>query len=148
MEEKEKAAEEAKTKAREEAKARSRLARKSKAMARGRGQNLQGAGPGRNLIQPSIRTFGRGLYRGQQQAPAQAPVRELPDWDVDWEPPINNPPYRWSDDLNETAYAWGVHQNQTRRAEVLESVYGRMASLMINTGISMRKLINEMKDKM
>ena len=117
-------------------------------MARGRGQNLQGAGPGRNLIQPSIRTFGRGLYRGQQQAPAQAPVRELPDWDVDWEPPINNPPYRWSDDLNETAYAWGVHQNQTRRAEVLESVYGRMASLMINTGISMRKLINEMKDKM
>ena len=42
----------------------------------------------------------------------------------------------------------GVHENQTRRAELLESVYGRMDSLMINTGISMRQLINEMKDKM
>ena len=71
-------------------------------------------------------------------------------WDDDWEPPINNPspPYRWSNDLRETAHAWGVHENQTRRAELLESVYGRMASLMINTGISMHQLINEMKDKM
>ena len=143
VEEKAKAAEEA----REEARARARLARKSKAMARGRGQNLEGAG--RNLIQPSIRTFGRGLYSGQHQHQARVGIMSQ-QWDDDWEPPINNPspPYRWSNDLRETAHAWGVHENQTRRAELLESVYGRMASLMINTGISMRQLINEMKDKM
>ena len=113
-------------------------------MARGRGQNLEGAG--RNLIQPSIRTFGRGLYRAQQQATVG---NQVPDWDDDWEPPINNPArpaYRWSNDLRETAHAWGVHENQTRRAELLESVYGRMATLMIDTGIGMRQLINELKD--
>ena len=144
VEEKAKAAEEA----REEARARARLARKSKAMARGRGQNLEGAG--RKLIQPSIRTFGRGLYSGQHQHQARVGIMSQ-QWDDDWEPPINNPSppaYRWSNDLRETAHAWGVHENQTRRAELLESVYGRMASLMINTGISMRQLINEMKDKM
>ena len=144
VEEKAKAAEEA----REEARARARLARKSKAMARGRGQNLEGAG--RNLIQPSIRTFGRGLYSGQQQHQARVGIMSQ-QWDDDWEPPINNPArpaYRWSTDLRETAHAWGVHENQTRRAELLESVYGRMATLMIDTGIGMRQLINELKDKM
>jgi hypothetical protein len=118
-------------------------------MARGRGQFTQNlGGAGRNLYQPSIRTFGRGLYSGQQQQ--QAPVGNQ-NWDDDWEPPINNPAtpaYRWSTDLRETAHAWGVHENQTRRAELLESVYGRMATLMINTGIGMRQLINEMKEKM
>ena len=116
-------------------------------MARGRGQFTQNlGGAGRNLYQPSIRTFGRGLYSGQQQQ--QAPVGNQ-NWDDDWEPPINNPAtpaYRWSTDLRETAHAWGVHENQTRRAELLESVYGRMATLMIDTGIGMRQLLNELKD--
>ena len=72
--------------------------------------------------------------------------------DDDWEPPLLNQNFQWTvptnNDLRETAHAWGVHENQTRRAELLESVYGRMATLMIDTGIGMRQLINELKDQM
>lgn len=135
----------------------------------GRGKGAIGRGRGRGILsyfsqeqQSSFETVGlgraktpprargRGLYlsaRAAQQAQVGSHVPVLDDM---WTPPKLPAQFQWTvpttSNLKETEHAWGVHENQTRRKELLEKVMGDMATLLINTGIKMRGILNELDE--